>query len=109
MGLLDDAKRKAAELAIATQMRMGLTFLCTYAEANADPFTYAGVVLDSIPPEGVKQLLQNPQWLDYLASFTPDVKKHEKWFMALRDEVIAEMAERANPSTESEPDPETPA
>lgn len=80
------------------RLKMGLAFLVMQAEADNDPTTYADVVLDNVPDESVKMLVENAQWLDYLAQFEPRVRRHAKWFEALREEVIEAL----------KPDEETP-
>lgn len=70
------------------KFRMALAFLVQQAQADNDPTTYAGMILDNIAEPDLDTLLKNEQWLEYLASFEPRVMNQQKWFKELRDAVI---------------------
>lgn len=67
------------------KLKMGLQFLMMQCEAGNDPLTYANVVLDNVPEESIQALLSNPQPLDWLGQFIPNIKNppYADWFTKL--------------------------
>lgn len=70
---------------VTMKLRMGLNFLCMQAQAGNDPETYADVILDNVPEKELKEMFAQPDWLDRLAAFDPNVKNHAKWFGELKE------------------------
>jgi hypothetical protein len=73
------------------QLRMQLGFLCMQAARDLDPAPYAALIVDQVSPDVLNQLVNDPNWLDALAKFHADVRKHPEWFEELRQLVIEEM------------------
>lgn len=74
------------------KLKMGVGFLIGQCKAGGLPETYAEVVLDSVPPETIDQLLKEGDPYAWLLSIVPDVKEHEAWFKALFAECKAIVA-----------------
>ncbi len=74
-----------------SRLKAGLAFLVMQATRGADAELYADVILDNVPEDELRPLIENPAWLDTLAVFDPGVKKHAKWFENLKAAVAAEL------------------
>jgi hypothetical protein len=88
-----DNAAPAAEDDAVLKFKMGLKFLVAQAQADNDPTTYAGMILDNVADADIDGFLQNDAWLEYLGGFEPLVKNNAKWFGELREAVIALRAE----------------
>lgn len=76
--------------AMTLQLKMALGFLVRQARANADPYTYACMVVDQVPAEELNAMLSQVDWKTQLAQFEPGVQAPElsAWFDQLRVEVM---------------------
>lgn len=70
------------------KLKFGLNFLCMQAEANNDAGTYAGMIIDNVPSDDLKVMLESPDWIERLARFEPQVRKYAEWFEEVRLEII---------------------
>lgn len=73
------------------KLKAGLSFLVMQAKAGNDPGTYAGVTIDNVPADALKQIIENPQWIEYLSQFEPEIKNHATWFEEFRLAIIEEL------------------
>lgn len=64
---------------------MGL--LIDSAEQDADPYTYANMILDKVPEAMVRDWLSKPDLVAELAKIDPRVASHPVWFNKLKDEL----------------------
>jgi hypothetical protein len=85
------------------QLQKGLNFLLPLARLNADPYTYACVAYDQIPPEDMVELAAMPdeELLARMVETAPDVKNHDTWFR----EFIVELKKIAKGEDEVQPVP----
>jgi len=75
------------------RLKLGLQFLVAQAESKNEAATYADVILDNVPEDELKKMLERADWLDALAHFEPKVKQHAAWFDKLKAEILATLAE----------------
>lgn len=90
------AAQPAGEDEAVLKLKMGLSFLVMQAEADNDPETYAGVVIDNVPPESLAGLAAMPDPIAHLATFEPKILQHREWFAELMGAVKEELAAGAN-------------
>lgn len=81
------------EMDAMNKLKMGLSFLVMQAAAGNDPATYAGMTIDNVPEEALKQIVNNPEWLQYLSQFEPLVLNHKDWMEEFRKAIIEEWTE----------------
>lgn len=72
---------------VTMQLKAGIGWIISQCNAGGLPETYAEVVIDTIPPESLKQLLAEPDTFAWLANIEPKVREHEEWFKSLLTEV----------------------
>lgn len=75
-------------------LKMQLAFLCSMAAQNADPATYAGLIIDQCNPEQLAQLvalLGGDDWLERLAQSHRPVLEHEAWLLEVRGLILEEV------------------
>lgn len=72
-------------------LKQAINFLVKQAEAGNDPDTYANMVLDQMDENALKDFVNRPDWLEFLAQFNPAVKvpENQAWFADLRILLIA--------------------
>lgn len=81
---------------LAQQFAGFCPLLLTGASRNADPGSYAGVVLDQVPGSAYAELydwLQTPGCLDQLVQIEPAIRFQMEWWEALRKDMIEILAE----------------
>ncbi len=89
----EDEAMKAQEM----QLRMGIGFLVSMAEAKAAPEPYADVILDNVGDEMVNNWLALPEGpLPTLIKIDPRVEQHRAWF----ERVVAELRVAMTPETD---------
>lgn len=69
-------------------VKMGVAQLVNAASKNADPANYAGMVVDNISEDVLKQFFNSPD-LNFLKAINPNVGKFEPWFVELGEHVKA--------------------
>ena len=71
-------------------LKQAINFLVNQAKADNDPETYANMVMDQMDENALKDFINRPDWIDFLAQFNPDVKLPQvsAWFDALRAIII---------------------
>lgn len=69
-------------------IKMGVSQLVNAASKNADPGNYAGLIVDNISEDVLKQFFAQPD-LSVLKSINPNVGKFEPWFFELGEHVKA--------------------
>lgn len=71
-------------------LKQSINFLVNQAKADNDPETYANMVMDQMDENALKDFINRPDWLDFLAQFNADVKLPavSEWFGALRSIII---------------------
>lgn len=81
------------------KLKMGLAFLIGQCEGGGHPETYAEVVLDSVPPEAIQQLLTTPDPIAYLTQINPKIgtEPYRAWFTTLLNE-CREMLKEEQPA-----------
>lgn len=86
------------------KLKMALHFLCSKAKAGTDPETYADVVLDEVGENDTDftNLINDPQWLEKLSVFVPDVRVYSTWFTQLRESIIAQLTPIPEAGTHAE-------
>lgn len=83
--------KMSAENEAIVRLRAGLDFLIMQAQADNDPETYAGMVMDNIPEADLIRFINGADPIAYLANVHPGVRQHEKWFKDLLQIVKEEM------------------
>lgn len=63
------------------------------ASNNADPETYAGLVLDNFSPAQINEFFVKPTWFEELKGFVPEAVNYPQWFGELRDTVLEMLQE----------------
>lgn len=71
-------------------LKQSINFLVNQAKADNDPETYANMVMDQMDENALKDFINRPDWLDFLAQFNADVKLPavSEWFGTLRSIII---------------------
>lgn len=69
-------------------VKMGVAQLVNAASKNSDPANYAGMIVDNVTEDVLKQFFAQPN-LDVLKSVNPNVGKFEPWFLELGEHVKA--------------------
>ena len=71
-------------------LKQAINFLVNQAKADNDPETYANMVMDQMDENALKDFINRPDWIDFLAQFNPEVKLPQvsAWFDALRAIII---------------------
>lgn len=71
-------------------LKQAINFLVNQAKANNDPETYANMVMDQMDENALKDFINRPDWIDFLAQFNPEVKLPQvsAWFDTLRSIII---------------------
>lgn len=96
----EDEMRKVQEM----QLKMGLAYLVKMATANADPATYAGVIMDNVPPDELNQLLAVPGGpVAALEKIDPAIANFRPWFEEVVTEIKAILADTAEPDQTDQP------
>ena len=75
------------------QIKMGVSMLVEQAKRSGDLTLYADWVLDNVPEDQVRELLQAPDWFDRLSAINPEVRTNRVWFESLRAEVEKALAD----------------
>lgn len=87
-----------------------LNMLVGKAEKDSDPILYAEFILDNVPQSMVEENIARDDLIEYASSIDPRVKQHEKWFIELRDHIIAVLTapddEEENDATDLPPEVE---
>ncbi len=73
------------------KLRMGISYLVAQAKKQADPQTYADVVLDTVPEDELRVLMQLPDPIAFLSQHNTEVAAYRPWFTELMKEVKAEL------------------
>lgn len=79
------------------KLKMGLMFLVNGCEKGGSPESYAEMIIDNVPAEEMRMLLDAPNVLDVLGQTEPKVLLHREWFGALMAEVKAIMEPEPEP------------
>lgn len=80
-------------------IRQVLPLLVTAAAKNADPQTYADLLLDQLPPLSyapLKEWLLKPGCLDQLAHIEPGIRFQAEWWESLRAAIVEALTEGAD-------------
>ena len=75
-------------------LKMQLGFLCKMAAKNADPATYAGLVIDQASPEQLENLvkiLESDDWINTFSNSNAEVLKHGEWLGEMRALILEEV------------------
>lgn len=89
--------------------------LLTAAARNADPGSYAGVILDQVPQSAYPQLydwLKDPRCLEQLMQIEPGIRFQAEWWEELRTSLVETLGEElghADRTVQPAPDSESPA
>lgn len=87
-----DQKGEQEKMSLAMKMQLGI--LCKMAAKNADPLTYANLILDQSDEAQLAQLvkfLESENWLENLTKVNGSVAKYPVWFGELKKELFAEV------------------
>jgi hypothetical protein len=77
------------------QMKMKLMYLCSMAEKNADPATYAGMIVDASTQQQLVELvelLKTDDWLEKFGEYHADVLNYRQWFGEVRQFIMDEVS-----------------
>jgi hypothetical protein len=80
------------KMSFAMKMQLGL--LCKMAAKNADPLTYANLILDQSDEAQLTQLvkfLKSENWLENLTKVNVSVAQYPIWFGELKKELFSEL------------------
>lgn len=95
-----DASAEGANVGMMQNMqaKFFMSMLVDSAKQNADPISYAGMILDKVPAETVAewQALPDEDFVKRLAAIDPDVQQHPTWFLELRDKIKELQIESSN-------------
>jgi len=78
-----------------SQMKMKLMYLCSMAEKNADPATYAGMIVDASTEQqliDLVELLKTDDWLEKFGKYHADVLNYRAWFAEVRAFIMDEVS-----------------
>lgn len=73
--------------------------LLVMAGANADPYTYASMLLDLFDDDDIAKYVEADGWRENLYALIPEAREHPAWFEAVRNqalEMLQEPPEAAN-------------
>ncbi len=85
---------------MSIMLRMGINFLVS-AAANGEPAEdYVNIVLNKVPEEDLAQLIENPNYMQFLTQHVPECANYAPWFAELVGHLKAAFAE----DPPSEPD-----
>lgn len=95
----DDERKPADPHAMVQQyLQTWVPLLVIKAKADGDPALYAELVLDNMPPDLVRIMINQPGFLDALTQQFPDIATSRQWF----DELLAEMKKQTQDAGENE-------
>jgi hypothetical protein len=80
-------------------LKFFLNTLVSAASQNADPVTYADMILDQVPPEIVAKWIESEDLMNELAKHDARVATFPVWFRELRDAIVERRAEENGPGT----------
>lgn len=91
------------------QVKMFLPLLVAMAAKNAEPATYADLILDTFDDATLAKYIEVPNWFDQLAALDPAIIPHRAWFEKVHAEIIAVLTAPAEgEETSSDPAPGNP-
>lgn len=96
-------------LQILNQLRMALPLLVNGASRNADPESYADLILDQTPENlyaSLRDWLIKPDCLDMLAKIEPGVRYQQDWWISLRTCLLERLTEELGNGLTSVQSPE---
>jgi hypothetical protein len=80
-------------------LKFFLNTLISAASLNADPVTYADMILDQVPEEIVEKWIESEDLMRELAKHDPRVSTFPQWFAQLREAIVERRAEERGPGT----------
>jgi hypothetical protein len=83
------------------RLRMGLQVLNQYAAHDADPETYANLVLDTLTPDQVERLLSGDDWFKRLCEVFPPAAPYGGWYEELKEVILSIQHEALTPESET--------
>lgn len=88
-------ENKGEEMFQRQMIKFFLNMLIDSAAQDADPFTYANMVIDKVPEETLQAWINEPSLAAKLAEFDKRVNDYPEWFAQLRTEIVQIMGEEA--------------
>lgn len=79
------------DMMVKLMLKQALPILVNAATKNADPDSYADMILDQVPESAypaLKTWLERPDCLDQIAAIEPGIKFQQDWWSALRRSLI---------------------
>jgi hypothetical protein len=80
--------------AVDQAYRMYAPMLVQKAMSNSDPNAYAFMILDNLAPHQVRQIIERPDWFEWLCTMAPDAAHYRPWFDELYAELVRGYQER---------------
>lgn len=84
------------------ELKKNINQLLQFAKSGMKPDTVANVVLDATPDEKLDDFyafISSPDVLVHFQRLVPEVTNYQRWFMELRSELIAQLAEDDEPGS----------
>lgn len=87
-------------------IKQALNFLVGQAERGNDPQTYAFLVLDQLPEDTIRNLIDDPDWFGRLQSLHAGVAPYREWFAEMVSYIRADLTgEDIGGMSDESPDP----
>jgi hypothetical protein len=68
---------------MSLMLRMGINFLLTAAQNGEPAEDYVNIVLNKVPEEDLAQLIENPNYMQFLTQHVPECANFQPWFAEL--------------------------
>lgn len=80
----------------AKKMSDGIDFLVTQAAKDNDPSTYAGLLVDQVPHEILREYVDSPSWFEQICMLNAGARPYREWFDELKGIVIGMLTDEQN-------------
>ncbi len=81
------------------RMKAAVNFLVVQARQDSDPYPYAVMAVDNVPPEDLNTIISDENYIEFLAQFDNEVKQYPNWFNELREGIKQVLTEQEEPAT----------
>ena len=81
------------------RMKAAVNFLVVQARQDSDPYPYAVMAVDNVPPEDLNTIISDENYIEFLAQFDNEVKQYPDWFNELREGIKQVLTEQEEPAT----------
>lgn len=81
------------------RMKAAVNFLVVQAQQDSDPYPYAVMAVDNVPPEDLNTIISDENYIEFLAQFDNEVKQYPDWFNELREGIKQVLTEQTEPAT----------